>query len=112
MKTLKNSSLVRYAVIRLPHSDSSSEHFIIRYHKERDLRELLAKPSIAGSGFASADEAGAFCAANMDIGKLPNLSFALWWGKVVHLARATFHKINPNWHGLCGGCNQPCSNTD
>jgi hypothetical protein len=93
METLNNNSPLRYAVIRLPHSDSSSEYFIIRYRKERDLRELLAKASIAAIGFASADEASAFGAANTNVGELRILSFAASWGNVVHIARATFHKM-------------------
>lgn len=59
MKTLTNSWHVQYAVIQIRQTDGGIERFVLSYHDEQVLREFLAKPCIAASGFSSPDEATA-----------------------------------------------------
>ena len=57
MKTSNNSSRVKYAVIQVLQSDGHVEHLVIAYPDERTLRQMLAKRSIAATGFLTRDEA-------------------------------------------------------
>ncbi len=59
MTGLVNSPIAKYAVIENRHAEGPSERFVIAYSDEESLRDLIAGPSIVGSGFASREEAQA-----------------------------------------------------
>jgi len=48
---------VRYAVIETFRTEGGSERFVLAYHNERSLRDLIAAPCIAAFGFSSREEA-------------------------------------------------------
>ena len=50
---------VRYAVIETFRTEGGSERFVLAYHNERSLRDLIAAPCIAAFGFSSREEAAA-----------------------------------------------------
>ena len=52
-----DSSSAKYAVIEALLTQGTSERFVIAYHDEESLRELVAGPSIIACGFASREEA-------------------------------------------------------
>ncbi|MFY9910077.1 MAG: hypothetical protein WCF22_24905 [Candidatus Sulfotelmatobacter sp.] len=51
------SSNVRYAVIEARWIARPAERFVIEYRSEESLRDLIARPSIIGSGLVSREEA-------------------------------------------------------
>ena len=59
IRTLANSSIAQYAVIEARKADGPSERFVFAYSDEESLRDLIAKPSIIASGFASREQAEA-----------------------------------------------------
>jgi hypothetical protein len=52
-----DSSSAKYAVIETRRTESASQRFVIVYHDEERLRELIAGPSIIACGFLSREEA-------------------------------------------------------
>jgi len=50
---------VRYAVIETFRTEGGSERFVLAYHNEQSLRDLIAAPCIAAFGFSSRVEAAA-----------------------------------------------------
>lgn len=47
----------QYAVIEEVRSEGHAERFVMAYHDERLLRELIASPRIVATGFRSRDAA-------------------------------------------------------
>jgi len=56
---LVDFSGVRYAVIKVLHTETGHERIVIAYPNEQSLRDLIAAPSIVAFGFASRKEATA-----------------------------------------------------
>ena len=50
---------VRYAVIEAFRTEGGSGRFVLAYHNEQSLRDLIAAPCIAAFGFSSREEAAA-----------------------------------------------------
>jgi hypothetical protein len=50
---------VRYAVIEALRTEGGSERFVLAYHNQQSLRDLIAAPCIAAFGFSSREEAAA-----------------------------------------------------
>jgi hypothetical protein len=57
MGAVVHCSTVRYAVIQASSNNDRPERLVIAYQDENCLRDLIASPSIIGSGFASREEA-------------------------------------------------------
>ena len=50
---------VRYAVIEAFRTEGGSERFVLAYHNQQSLRDLIAAPCIAAFGLSSREEAAA-----------------------------------------------------
>jgi thymidylate synthase len=48
---------VQYAVIEALQTEAGAERFVIAYHNERSLHDVIAAPCILASGFSSREEA-------------------------------------------------------
>lgn len=57
MNGLNGVSNVRYAVIEALQTEAGSEHFVIAYHNEQSLHDVIAAPCILAFGFSSREEA-------------------------------------------------------
>lgn len=57
MNELVDSSSAQYAVIEALRAEDPPELFVIAYHDEESLRDLIAAPCIRAFGFASREEA-------------------------------------------------------
>jgi thymidylate synthase len=57
MNELNDVSDVQYAVIEALQTEAGSERFVIAYHNERSLHDVIAAPCILALGFSSREDA-------------------------------------------------------
>jgi thymidylate synthase len=57
MNELVNLSEMQYAVIEALQTEAGSERFVIAYHSEQSLHDVIAEPCIIAFGFSSREEA-------------------------------------------------------
>lgn len=73
VNTSEIAGLEQYAVIEEVHSEGHAERFVMAYHDEQLLRELIASPRIVATGLRSRDLATRTAAAWIISSVAPNL---------------------------------------